>query len=91
MPFLASGSTVKFIAVNLKLSCSLVERSIAVCLDAIQVHIEQFFPKNQADVRPDGTFENYPEVFAIVDASPIFIQEPSRGPYAGLKEDGQSF
>jgi hypothetical protein len=39
---------------------------------------KQFFPKSQADACPDRTFENYPEVFAIVDTSPIFIQKPSR-------------
>jgi hypothetical protein len=68
-----------------------VERSIAACIDAIQAPLEQLFPKSQADARPDRTFENYPEIVAIVDASPIFIQKSSCGPYAGLKEDGQRF
>jgi hypothetical protein len=43
-----------------------------------------------------STVDNYPEVFIIMDPSPIFIQKPSRhqeltGPSAGLKENGQSF
>jgi hypothetical protein len=73
MLFVTSGRTVKLIAMNLKLSGSLVERSITVCLDVIHAPLEQSFPKSQADVRPDRTFENYPELFAIVDASFIII------------------
>jgi hypothetical protein len=40
MPLLTSGSRLRIIAVNLKLSGSLVERSVAACLDAIQAPFE---------------------------------------------------
>jgi hypothetical protein len=78
---------VKLIVVNVNLSRSLVERTNAACVDAIQALLEQFFPKGQADVRPDRIFEKYPEVYVIVDPSPIFSQKPSRhqGQYYSVK------
>jgi hypothetical protein len=74
MIYLTSGSTIKKTAVNLNLNQTLVERTIQRTFDAIQEPLDAFFPGSEADVRCDTVFDNHPNAFGYVDASPIFIR-----------------
>jgi hypothetical protein len=63
---------------SLNVSKSFVERTLQKTLGNIQVPLEQFFPANQEHIQCELTFENYPEAFCIVGASPVFIRRPAR-------------
>jgi hypothetical protein len=42
------------------------------------VTLESLIPSDVSSVRCDHVFENFPGVFGIVDASPVFTNRPSR-------------
>jgi hypothetical protein len=78
MVYLTSGCTIKQVAIKLKVSKSFVERTLQKTLDNIQAPLKQFFPANQTNIQCELTFENHPEAFCIVDASPVFIRRPAK-------------
>jgi hypothetical protein len=78
MVFLTSGCTLTQMGSGLGVSRALITRVVHQTLDDVQAPLEQFFPATQADIQCEATFDNHPDAFGIVDASPIFIQRPTK-------------
>jgi hypothetical protein len=53
-----------------------VEREIAMCVKALLAAFERFIPMSLADINSRDEFIQFPQVFAIVDASPIVVTQP---------------
>jgi hypothetical protein len=76
--YLTSGSAHRRISLNTGLALSQVSRIIKTCLEETAKPLEALFPKDSVSVHCDAAFEHFPAAFAIVDASSIFMQRPSR-------------
>jgi hypothetical protein len=75
---LASGLTFRAIATVLLLSKSLVQRVIGKCLVQLDGKFDSLFPRSSQSVQCNIVLTNYPRVFGVVDASPVFINCPTR-------------
>jgi hypothetical protein len=75
--YTTSGFAPRFISFALHVSIPWVQRAIAVCVKVLPAAFEHFFPKSLEDIHCDDAFIHFPQAFAIVDASPIFVTCPS--------------
>jgi hypothetical protein len=78
MLYLTSGFTTKAIATSLLLSQSIMRRIIRMSISELDGVFDFVFALTSDAVHCTLTFENYPRVFGIVGASPVFIQRPIR-------------
>jgi hypothetical protein len=74
MLYLTSGFTTKAIATSLLLLQSIVHRIIRISISELDGVSDSVFAPTSDAVHCTLTFENYPRVFGIVAASPIFVQ-----------------
>lgn len=76
--YLTSAAKFKRLAAitNLKKGC--IARIIKNCLAVIAPLLEAFFPRDITEVQCNDVFEDFQNVFGIVDASPVFINRPGR-------------
>jgi hypothetical protein len=76
--YLTSGEKLKSIARSTNLSKACIFRVVQHCLEVVSQPLQALLPRNVADVQCDDVFEDFPEVFGIVDASAVFINRPVR-------------
>jgi hypothetical protein len=76
--YLTSGFTYREVSNCTKLATTCVSRIVEACLRETTAILEARMPSDSADVTSEEAFENFPAVFGIVDASPVFINRPSR-------------
>jgi hypothetical protein len=76
MVYVTSGLTLDAIAVLLNLKAARVLRIVDTCLTPVTDALGSLLPARLADVHCQKVFRNFPHVFAIVDASPVFINRP---------------
>jgi hypothetical protein len=78
MLYLTSWFTARSITAALQLRKGTVPRIVATCLRPVAGALESLFTRSVGDVVCREFFPDFPHVFAVVDASPIFINRPSR-------------
>jgi hypothetical protein len=76
--YVTSGCTFKSITRALNVAYSTVARCICNCVQNIGRPPEAFMPRVLPDIDCQEQFQSFPGVFAIVDASPMFIRRPKR-------------
>jgi hypothetical protein len=76
--YLTSGFPFRAIASATKLAKTCITRYVEPCLQDALEPLEVFLPDHADNVDCAKTFENFPTVFSIVDASPVFINRPMR-------------
>jgi hypothetical protein len=76
--YLTSGFPFRAIATATKLAKTCIARCVELCLQDALEPLEVFLPDHADNVDCAKTFENFLTVFGIVDASPAFINQPTR-------------
>jgi hypothetical protein len=74
--YLTSGFTFDGLAENLRLTRSCIFPIVTSSLTPVTDGLGSLILANAADVRSTRAFDRFPHVFAIVDASPVFINRP---------------